>query len=90
LIGHWKKRNPQALETNPANLDRDLLIDLVKKYGSDTLVGKLDQIAPGVGLLMGRPEQLDDFGVWHRKRRIFVISSCRARWLCDVGDFMGV
>ncbi len=63
LIGHWKKRNPEALEaTNPANLDRDLLINLVKQYGSDTLVSKLDLIAPGIGLLMERPEQLDDFG----------------------------
>lgn len=63
LIGHWKKRNPDALEaTNPANLDRDLLVDLVKKYGSQAIINKLDQIAPGVGLLMERPEQLDDFG----------------------------
>jgi predicted TIM-barrel fold metal-dependent hydrolase len=63
LIGHWKKRNPGALEaTNPANLNRDMLIDFVKKYGSSALVNKLDQIEPGVGLLMERPEQLDDFG----------------------------
>ncbi len=34
LIGHWKKRNPEALdEVIPANLDRDVMIDLVKKYG---------------------------------------------------------
>lgn len=63
LIGHWKKRNPAALEeTNPANLDRNLLVDLVKKYGSQAIISKLDQLAPGVGLLMERPEQLDDFG----------------------------
>lgn len=63
LIGHWKKRNPAALEeTNPANLDRGLLVDLVKKYGSKAVINKLDQLAPGVGLLMERPEQLDDFG----------------------------
>jgi len=63
LIGHWKKRNPEALEaTNPANLNQDMLIDFVKKYGSSALVNKLDQIEPAVGLLMERPEQLDDFG----------------------------
>jgi predicted TIM-barrel fold metal-dependent hydrolase len=63
LIGHWKKRNPQALEeVNPANLDRDLLVDLVKKYGSQSLINTLDQFAPGLGVLMERPEQLDDFG----------------------------
>lgn len=63
LIGHWKKRNPTALEaTNPANLNRELLVDLVKRYGSRAFIDKLDQLAPGVGLLMERPEQLDDFG----------------------------
>src|SRR5262249_6919007 len=63
LIGHWKKRNPAALEeTNPANLNRELLVDLVQRYGSKGFVDKIDQLAPGVGLLMERPEQLDDFG----------------------------
>jgi hypothetical protein len=63
LIGHWKKRNPTALEeTNPANLNRELLVDLVQRYGSQAFIDKLDQLAPGVGLLMERPEQLDDFG----------------------------
>jgi hypothetical protein len=63
LIGHWKKRNPTALEeTNPTNLNRELLIDLVQRYGSKSFIDKIDQLAPGVGLLMERPEQLDDFG----------------------------
>jgi predicted TIM-barrel fold metal-dependent hydrolase len=63
LIGHWKKRNPAALEeTNPANLNRELLVDLAQRYGSKAFVDKIDQLAPGIGLLMERPEQLDDFG----------------------------
>jgi predicted TIM-barrel fold metal-dependent hydrolase len=63
LIGHWKKRNPTALDaTNPANLNREMLVDLVKQYGSQSFINTLDQLAPGVGLLMERPEQLDDFG----------------------------
>jgi predicted TIM-barrel fold metal-dependent hydrolase len=62
LIGHWKKRNPTALEeTNPANLNRELLVGLVQRYGSKAFIDKIDQLAPGVGLLMERPEQLDDF-----------------------------
>ena len=61
LIGHWKKRNPEALEaTNPANLDRDLLIDLVKSMvgcsyrqaGPDCARGRVAD---------GTPRQLDDF-----------------------------
>jgi hypothetical protein len=46
---------------NPANLNREMLVDLVKKYGSSAFISKLDKLAPGVGLLMERPEQLDDF-----------------------------
>lgn len=62
LIGHWKKRNPGALEeVNPANLNRQLLVDFVQRYGAKSFIDKLDQLAPEVGLLMERPEQLDDF-----------------------------
>lgn len=43
LIGHWKKRNPKALEeVNPANLDRNLLRDLFMKYGSNEAAEKLN------------------------------------------------
>jgi predicted TIM-barrel fold metal-dependent hydrolase len=69
LIGHWKKRNAEALEAvNPANLNRNLLVDLVKQYGSHAFVSKVDQLAPGVGLLMERPEQLDDFAACKIKK----------------------
>jgi predicted TIM-barrel fold metal-dependent hydrolase len=35
LIGHWKKRNPKALEeVDPAKLDRRLLRELFEQYGS--------------------------------------------------------
>jgi hypothetical protein len=34
LVGHWKARNPQALErVNPANLDRTKLAELIERYG---------------------------------------------------------
>ena len=34
LIGHWEKRNRQALEsTNPSKLDRGRLLELAQKYG---------------------------------------------------------
>jgi len=35
LIGHWKKRNPVALDDiDPANLDRDALIRFFRQYGT--------------------------------------------------------
>jgi hypothetical protein len=44
LIGHWDKRNVRALENyNPANLDRDLLYDLYRRYG-EKAAGRLDQL----------------------------------------------
>ena len=64
LIGHWKIRNPQALDAvNPANLNQELLLDLFQKYGSESVVAKLDKLAEKInlGLLTDQPEQLDDF-----------------------------
>ena len=64
LIGHWKIRNPKALDNvNPANLNQELLVDLFRKYGSQSVVTKLDQLAEKInlGLLTDQPEQLDDF-----------------------------
>ncbi|MGH7986912.1 MAG: amidohydrolase family protein [Candidatus Binataceae bacterium] len=44
LIGHWKKRNAQALEDiNPANLNREMLAHLVRQYGGEALAAKLKE-----------------------------------------------
>jgi len=41
LIGHWKKRNRAGMENyNPANLDRELFIELCERYGGDLVKGK--------------------------------------------------
>jgi predicted TIM-barrel fold metal-dependent hydrolase len=38
LIGHWEKRNGNRIDTyNPANIDRQLYVDLFKKYGGSKL-----------------------------------------------------
>jgi predicted TIM-barrel fold metal-dependent hydrolase len=43
LIGHWKKRNPKALEEiNPANLDRELLVRLFQQYSATGAIDKID------------------------------------------------
>ncbi|MGB6563916.1 MAG: amidohydrolase family protein, partial [Candidatus Binataceae bacterium] len=44
LIGHWKKRNPKALEDiDPANLNREMLAHLFQRYGGKTLADKLER-----------------------------------------------
>ena len=66
LIGHWEKRNRQAIErTNPSRLDRGALLTLVETYGPPAVV---DGVRRGAGLdgdtnstLTGGVEDLDDY-----------------------------
>jgi predicted TIM-barrel fold metal-dependent hydrolase len=66
LIGHWEKRNRQAIEsTNPGKLDRGRLLQFAEKYGSAAVV---DAVRRGEGLegdsnsrLTGGIEDLDDY-----------------------------
>ena len=66
LIGHWKKRNRDALEeVNPANLDRAMLRDLIEKYAEKDLAARVNAsaaILEGVGsAATGGIAELDDF-----------------------------
>jgi hypothetical protein len=66
LIGHWEKRNRQAIEsTNPSNLDRAALLQYTQKYG---LPAMAEAVRRGEGLegdsnstLTGGIEDLDDY-----------------------------
>ncbi len=66
LIGHWEKRNRQAIEkTNPSRLDLGRLIEYAKKYGSSAVA---EAVGRGEGLdgdsnsrLTGGVEDLDDY-----------------------------
>jgi predicted TIM-barrel fold metal-dependent hydrolase len=64
LLGHWEKRNRQAIErTNPSRLDRAALLDLARKYGREPAI---EAIARGDGLdtdpgLTGGVEDVDDY-----------------------------
>jgi len=64
LLGHWEKRNRQAIEsTNPAKLDRAALLDFAQKYGRDAVV---EAVRRGEGLdtdasLTGGIEDVDDY-----------------------------
>src|SRR5229473_19455 len=66
LIGHWEKRNGQAIQsTNPSNLDRGKLLELAQKYGRPEVV---EAVRRGEGLegdsnstLTGGVEDVDDY-----------------------------
>src|SRR5262249_26160322 len=66
LIGHWEKRNRQAIEsTNPNKLDRSALLQYAQKYGRDEVV---EAVRRGEGLegdsnstMTGGIEDLDDY-----------------------------
>jgi predicted TIM-barrel fold metal-dependent hydrolase len=61
LIGHWKKRNMQALEnTNPTNLDMNKIADYFRHYGTESLTKHSDQLDSITQLLAGL-EAVDDF-----------------------------
>ncbi len=65
LIGHWQKRNREAMETyNPAHIDRAMLEALGRRYGGELMSGRVEQIADVVSVRMGAgadPTMLDEF-----------------------------
>src|SRR5499425_2091304 len=72
LIGHWEKRQLDALEnTNPANLDRAGLLALAEKYGKPSVV---EAIRRGEGLDdngdgTGGVDDLDDYAACQIARK---------------------
>ncbi len=66
LVGHWDKRNGQAIErTNPSRLDRARLLEFARKYGSEVVA---EAVGRGEGLdgdshsrLTGGVEDVDDY-----------------------------
>ncbi len=78
LVSHWQKRNRASLEQyNPANLDRNLLVELHSRYGGKVVEGRLDQLKNGVGLLEGCPEDEATLDEW---------SHCRIRSADEIRD----
>ena len=66
LIGHWKKRNLDALAAvNPAMLDSELLSDLAGRYGGPAMAEYLRGVGGAIDARAitrgGAPDQLDDF-----------------------------
>jgi predicted TIM-barrel fold metal-dependent hydrolase len=62
LIGHWEKRNVNALENlDPSNIDPDALMRLVEEYASDGVRAKADAIRAYFSRELPRPDTYDDF-----------------------------
>ncbi len=72
LIYHWQKRNLKALEsTKPANLDRELLLELYAKYGGKMMDGKIEWVRNNLGLLevdQEDPTMLDEWAACEIER----------------------
>ena len=74
LIGHGEKRNGKALaHTDPRALDRELLMQLTQKYGSDEMVAALRQRDgwpdPDAYKATGNIPDLDDFAACRITRK---------------------
>jgi hypothetical protein len=65
LIGHWQKRNRDAVEHyNPAHLDRAQLVSLFEQFGSARYRERLDRLDEGLRMLSlpdEDPSTLDEF-----------------------------
>ena len=60
LLGHWQKRNREAIQNyNPNTLDRELYMDLHARYGGKMVEGRLDRLFEGGHNVL--PEPIDDW-----------------------------
>jgi predicted TIM-barrel fold metal-dependent hydrolase len=79
LIGHWKKRNREALEeVNPANLNREMLMQLITEYGGKWIADKSDKIVASF--------ESDQSGATGGIRELDDFSACRIERAEDIRD----
>jgi predicted TIM-barrel fold metal-dependent hydrolase len=70
MVGHWEKRNPRGLDNyNPANFNRELFVDLYRRYGGKLVNEGLQQVVGNVGAPpSGREDGVDDWALCHIER----------------------
>ncbi len=62
LVSHWEKRNEKAIENlDPANLDREFMMNLVADYGDDRTRAMADRLQDFFSRSQPRPEGPNDF-----------------------------
>lgn len=95
LVGHWEKRNVEAVMKNvrPSNLDLDKLRGLLERYGYDSLKSKADSILDrmAVGKETSREkEHIDDFAGLdiHSKQDIADLYARNFYFGCEADDPM--
>jgi predicted TIM-barrel fold metal-dependent hydrolase len=68
LIGHWEKRNVEALQwIDPANLDAGLMDSLLEQYGEGGIARAADEVRGNFRMERPRPADLDDFALCEAK-----------------------
>jgi predicted TIM-barrel fold metal-dependent hydrolase len=66
LLGHWEKRNRKAIEHyDPANINREMLVNLFAQYGGKMVEGKLGQVG-NLGPYAAHPENYANADEWVR------------------------
>lgn len=62
LVGHWEKRNIEALSTlDPSVLDLDQVQDLISRYGPEQITRRIDRAMDYFHGPQWRPTNLDDW-----------------------------
>src|SRR5581483_5482543 len=62
LVGHWEKRNGEAIHAlDPARLDRRLMLDLIAEYGEPAMTADPARLRAYVEQDYPRPAVLDEF-----------------------------
>ena len=65
LIGHWEKRNLEALANyDPANIDQELLAELSRRYGGKVVEGR--ECVRGGEIV--RVREGDPSSLWYKSR----------------------
>jgi predicted TIM-barrel fold metal-dependent hydrolase len=66
LLGHWEKRNLEAIQhNNPARLDRELLERLFEQYATADVAARIERLDTGLAMLSDPdelPGDVDQFG----------------------------
>jgi hypothetical protein len=91
LVGHWEKRNREAIgELDPARLDVDEVVELFEQYGTPRQRADLDAVRRFFAREEHRPDDVDDW----RACGIESVDDFRARFVdrfyfgCEADDPM--
>jgi hypothetical protein len=78
IVGHWDKRNSKAMEKyNPIHLNKELLIDLYRRYGDDLIQSRLSNFENSLSMMIkDHPENIVMRDEW---------AACKIEHVDDIG-----